>query len=278
MNRIILGVALALLVGIVWLLLSGVLDAREPRISMPPEVPIADVERHMPPLAGSGKAVSRTEVDRAEERSLSTDIASRGVETLGRLDGAAEAGVVEDWESQRRSLDGRIANLVTPASGDPLAVLRAALDAAELRLEKVRRDALIDMTEKHDYATIKAQGARPPDVEGFEQVVHGPVSRAGKESVDVVFYLPVSDSRTKAARDHWTKVYWEYYGQYVEHFNAQPLAVRRARIRAYNEAMSQRTYPKREGQGGLSPEEIQAAMIPGPIGVDERNCIVYLRR
>lgn len=109
----------------------------------------------MPPLAGSGKAVSRTEVDRAEERSLSTDIASRGVETLGRLDGAAEAGVVEDWESQRRSLDGRIANLVTPASGDPLAVLRAALDAAELRLEKVRRDALIDMTEKHDYATIK---------------------------------------------------------------------------------------------------------------------------
>lgn len=277
MNRTTVVASGLLIVGTVLVLMArgcSPVEPAAPDVSKPPEVAVADAERWMRQLEKPGKVVFRTE-GTVDARSLSSDLASREVETLGRLDDGAERAVVADFESQRMSLDTKIANLKGTASRDPLDELRSALDASELVLEKVRRDIMIDMITHRDYATIKSQAARPPEVEGYDRIVHGPVSQIGKEPVDVVLYIPLNDSRLKDSREYWGTLYWEYWEKYVANFNSQDLAVRKAQIARHYEAMKQKANPVAQG---LSPGEIQDATIKGPVGIDDGKHVLILRR
>lgn len=81
-------------------------------------------------------------------------------------------------------------------------------------------------------------------------------------------------------RERRTALHWRYWETFVATFNAQPLAARKARIERHLQARSQQQEGRGNGDANhqLTPEELQASIIRGPIEIDDGMWTLSLRR
>lgn len=240
----------------------------------PIDATVRDSSKSIEPVQKPGDVALRNAVS-AGSHLRSSDLVGKSIATFGRLTDAEEAAFISDIESQVRSIEQKI-DAHEGARSDPLAALRSALDAAELVWLKARLERVVEMIKAHDYATFKSNGSRPPEVPEFDRIIHGPVTRVDGEPLDAVLYVSIHDSSLRAPFDHWRSLHREYWSQYVDEFNSLPVEERRRRIALHDEARAQQS--KGDAAGRLTPQEIQAATISGPVEIERETPSLRVRR
>lgn len=238
----------------------------------PVEVPLEDTKTWMERMREPGEIlfVAREPVATAAVDPVPPTTPSRTVSTLGPLDEPVEAALVANFQVQLQSLEQQIRDCPASADGDPLGQLEAELKVAELTLTKVRKEFAIDQIRANDYVTVRAAGPLPPKADGYDQMGHSNVIHRG-EAVQVVFYVPQGDARVRGAIEYRNALYQGYWEAFVATFNAQPLETRKARIARHRQARSQHQaqHTNANIRDRLSPEELKAAIIRGPIEIDD---------
>lgn len=235
----------------------------------PVEVPLEDTTTWMERMREPGEIafVAREPV---QGDALPPSAPSRTVATLGPLDESVEVDLIANFEQQVRSIEQQIRDCPRPADGDPLGQLGAELKVADLAWTRARMEFASDMIRAKDYATVKTGTQLPPEVDGFDRIVHGN-ERLRDEAVLVVFYVPRGHDRLRGAHEYRNALYQGYWEAFIANFNAQPLDTRKARIARHRQATSQQQSQLRNQNVSerLSPEELQASIIRGPIEIDD---------
>jgi hypothetical protein len=268
--------AVAVIAAVVWGVDWG---GREPApVDVPPAVPEVDLEQKqvwMDRLEEAGSVVFR---EQAGTRSPSDELASVTVTTFGPLGAGALALATEDLSSQLVHLQAKI-DAVPGSSAEAkgrTGELRLALDAAQLLLAKARIELVVDMLGRGDYATIAVDAPRPPEVDGFDRVIHGPVPGPDGKSCELVFFVDQNNARFTEASEYRAAIYWEYWRAFVDDFNQRSIEDRKARIALHDRAQEQRSGGTVEEE--MTPEELQAAVLVGPLTVDRVQHLLGLRR
>lgn len=158
-----------------------------------------------------------------------------------------------------------------PEGEGVLASLKSELEIADLSWTIARMEVSIALLEAGNYSKIAA-GTRVPDAEhGFDRIVHGSEWVNG-DRYEIVVFVPWKHSGCREARERYTTAFSSYWKAFMEDFNAAPLEVRRARILQHERARAQRSGDDQ----GMTPEEVEAALLRGPIRIDETTCTVSL--
>ena len=202
----------------------------------------------------------------------------RAVATMGPLDAPVEVVLIANFDQQIESLEKQIRDGLDRVSGNALAQLENELSVAELTLGKVRKEIAVDLIRKHDYVTCRASDALPPPVEGFDQMGHSSVINQG-ENLQVVFYIPRDDARQRGALEYRNALFWGYWESFVATFNAQPVETRKARIALHRRGQAQQQARSRNVQvhDPLTPEELQEAVLIGPLAIDDATWTLALQ-
>lgn len=175
-----LTVAVLLLVGVAaWLWLGS--DERP----SPVEARSEDTTMRMERMHEPGKLTS---VQREPVQAVDTGTPSRAAATLGPLDEPVETALIASFEQQVRSCEQQIMDSPRRTDGDPLGELGADLRVAELQVTAAQMKLATDLIRAKDYVTVKAGTQLPPEVDGFDRIVHGR-ERVRGEAVEVVLQV-----------------------------------------------------------------------------------------
>jgi len=240
-----------------------------------PEVDVSEEKVWMEQLESPGSVVFRERVGATANKS--DELAAVTVTTFGPLPDWSRDIARDDFGIQLKGLQRKID--AVPANASEAAGrtddLKFALDAAELLLSKARLEVVVDMLERGDYATIRLDAPRPPRVDGYDRVVHGPMPGPDGKDLELVFFVDHGSASYTEASEFRSTIYWEYWRAFVGDFNGRPLAERQARIALHDRAQDQRTGVPVEEE--LSPAELQAAVFVGPVLVDRERHLLSLR-